>query len=1134
MAVYLYESTAADFTANGLGAVLTQSGTVTEKAGGAYEVELICPVDEGQKWMRLQTGRILKAPVPERTTPALDIPCATAGGTQALCRASAAAEIRAAAAATAQVLERVAAGQDVVRIAESGDWAEVIGPKGTHGWCRKASLTYQGDMQTSGEMTAASEAFSLTSRKGSGGAWSEAKWSVALTLPSPIPAAATISGATLTVNVSASPMSGRTVYVNGVGVPTGRGAHDVSVTMQPGARKLDVALAFKGRGENTVSSMTLTLALRVTYALTQTWREAVPPRAVKEQLFRIYSVEQSEDGTQVRVRGKHISYDLLYNLVLNYATAQPTAAGTVFREILAHRQDKTLPFRMYSDVTETIPAADYGMKNPMAALLDEGTGAVRLARCMFLRDNFDLYAVKPVAADRGVTIRHGKNLTGAELSADDSQVYTHIVPVGEDKEGKPLLTEQVTFVSQHASYAYPRIKLLQVSGAKVGSKAADGSEMDEAAVRAKLAEAALAELAAGVDQPQVTLKVSFLDLGGTEEYAAYAGLQRVHLYDTVRVVHSPRNIDTRAMVVGYAWNLGTAMYDEIELGDPFSEQLETISGSQVSLGSITGNRLSVGCVGAGQMQDLAVTTAKIMNAAITAAKIGNAAITRAHIQDAAIGTAQIADASITNAKIGDAEIDVAKIKAFEAEVAKIASAEIGKADIDAAQIKDLSALVAKIVTANIGTMAVDWAKITKLTAAMAEIAQAEIENATIDAAQIGNLEAKVAEIAKAVLGDATIDAAQIEDLAAEVARIIVADIGSMEVDWAGITALTAATAEIVKAQIGTADIDWAHIKDLAAGTAIITKGEAGELYIARLAVTEANMVSLTLGELLLKGADGGFYAISVDENGEIVTTRKRVANDDVGDASINGGEKLIEGSVTAAVLNAQDIFADSAIIRELIAANLDVDTLFAREATITKLNAMDITGNEYLKALVEDGDRKNSGSLTVLADQLASQVKRVQEMQDALTGKADGAALTELATRITQTAEAIRAEVVRGDNLAAGLDEANKALASYKMSFQLDADGVTIAASNSKIDLHLANDRLDFRQNGQVVAYVSNERLYIGSAEVTDSLVVGRYEFKRMRDGSLGVLYRVPDESAPTDASAKLGEAKLGKLALGK
>ena len=45
---------------------------------------------------------------------------------------------------------------------------------------------------------------------------------------------------------------------------------------------------------------------------------------------------------------------------------------------------------------------------------------------------------------------------------------------------------------------------------------------------------------------------------------------------------------------------------------------------------------------------------------------------------------------------------------------------------------------------------------------------------------------------------------------------------------------------------------------------------------------------------------------------------------------------------------------------------------------------------------------------------------------------------------------------------------------------------------------------------------------------------MGNYEIKRMQDGSLGVLYRVPDESAPTDTSAKLRKAKLGKLALGK
>jgi len=205
--------------------------------------------------------------------------------------------------------------------------------------------------------------------------------------------------------------------------------------------------------------------------------------------------------------------------------------------------------------------------------------------------------------------------------------------------------------------------------------------------------------------------------------------------------------------------------------------------------------------------------------------------------------------------------------------------------------------------------------------------------------------------------NANIDWAQIENLAAEIAtiskaQITTATINEANIDWAAITTLSAAVASMVKADIGTADIDWAHIKDLATDTAIITQGVGGELYIAKLAVTEANLVSLTVGELVVKGADGHFYSVSVDGSGNVVSTLKQVGNDDVADLSIHGTQKLIEGSITAKTLNVQDIFADSAIIRSLIAANLDVDTLFAREATIHALNAMDITGNEYLRLMV--------------------------------------------------------------------------------------------------------------------------------------------------------------------------------------
>ena len=260
--------------------------------------------------------------------------------------------------------------------------------------------------------------------------------------------------------------------------------------------------------------------------------------------------------------------------------------------------------------------------------------------------------------------------------------------------------------------------------------------------------------------------------------------------------------------------------------------------------------------------------------------------------------------------------------------------------------------------------------------ATAQITTANIVNANIDWAQIEQLAADIAEISKA--------------------QITTANINEANIDWAAITTLSAAVASMVKADIGTADIDWAHIKDLATDTAIITQGTAGELYIAKLAVTEANMVSLTVGALVVKGADGHFYSVSVDESGNVVSSLKQVSNDDVADLSINGGEKIVEGSIAAKTLNVQNIFGDNAVIRSMIAANLDVDTLFAREATINALNAMDITSNTYLHLMVAGkadkddmdalGERLDAAELKLTEDSIVSTVRGSQQYKDDLAG----------------------------------------------------------------------------------------------------------------------------------------------------
>ena len=190
-----------------------------------------------------------------------------------------------------------------------------------------------------------------------------------------------------------------------------------------------------------------------------------------------------------------------------------------------------------------------------------------------------------------------------------------------------------------------------------------------------------------------------------------------------------------------------------------------------------------------------------------------------------------------------------------------------------------------------------------------------------------------------------------------------------DIDWANIASLQSAVAEIAQAQIGSADVDWARIKDLVNRRAIITQGTAGELYIARLAVTEANLLSLTVGEIMVKGQDGGMYALTVDSEGGVSAQRKQVGNDDVMDHALSGDEKLMEGSVTARSLNAQDIFGENALIRQLIAETLDVDALFAREAVVQKLNALDITGNQSIRIWVQEQEQM-SAYLHVTADGL--------------------------------------------------------------------------------------------------------------------------------------------------------------------
>ena len=183
------------------------------------------------------------------------------------------------------------------------------------------------------------------------------------------------------------------------------------------------------------------------------------------------------------------------------------------------------------------------------------------------------------------------------------------------------------------------------------------------------------------------------------------------------------------------------------------------------------------------------------------------------------------------------------------------------------------------------------------------IAAIEVQSARINTAQIDNLYASYGEFIELVSQHATIQGVDTEEIFADIANI-------------GMT------------NIGQANIGYAQIKDLTTQTAIIREGVAGKLYIDRLAVTDANIVSLTVGELMVRDSNGDLCRVYVDQNGEIATEPVAFDGDDI----------IAQNSITANALDVPTILDDAVFIGAIRAVNINVDDLFVpNNAFVNKL-----------------------------------------------------------------------------------------------------------------------------------------------------------------------------------------------------
>lgn len=168
-----------------------------------------------------------------------------------------------------------------------------------------------------------------------------------------------------------------------------------------------------------------------------------------------------------------------------------------------------------------------------------------------------------------------------------------------------------------------------------------------------------------------------------------------------------------------------------------------VSGLKVAEGAIGTAQIVNGAITNAKIGVAAIKTANIENAAITNAHIADAAITKAKIQEGAIGTAQIENGAITNAKIGTAAVDTANIadaaiKSAKIDDAAITRAKIANLAVGAGQIDDLAVTAAKIANAAITNAKIANAAIDTAQIALGAITSALIKNGAIGTAQIAD------------------------------------------------------------------------------------------------------------------------------------------------------------------------------------------------------------------------------------------------------------------------------------------------------------------------------------------------------------------------------------------------------------
>lgn len=307
------------------------------------------------------------------------------------------------------------------------------------------------------------------------------------------------------------------------------------------------------------------------YPITGRWFKQIDLRRIilakpnleqEPQPFRITRMIPSFSGgkTVAKIHAVHWSYDLSGVPVLPFAAENLAAAVTAINDgklrstPITLTTNKSVTGRMDPDVPHSFRSLLGGIKG---SLLDCYGGEYRWGK-------YEVELLQARGADRGFSIRYGKNMTSLEQERDGSAVYTGVYPYWKNQDGDYIELPERT-INAAGSFDYEKIYILDLS-----------DQFDEKPTEAQLrARATQYMLDNGIGVPSIHTKVTYAQNPRL--------LDAVHLCDTVQVYYDALGVEATAKVIKTRFDVLKERYAEIELGNAKSSLASTIVGINTSM-----------------------------------------------------------------------------------------------------------------------------------------------------------------------------------------------------------------------------------------------------------------------------------------------------------------------------------------------------------------------------------------------------------------------------------------------------------------------------------------------------------------------------------------------------------------------